>query len=58
MIGWLWRMIVGRFDHCRHEWETMDKASISTTDEATKRIIGFHVNLRCKKCGIWHSRKL
>ena len=52
MIGWLYRLIVGSFTHCRHEWETLGK---EITDESYKKEIA--VMLRCKKCGDVNVKK-
>jgi hypothetical protein len=48
MIGWLYRLIVGRFTDCRHEWE------IHQTITGKYRVVGGEAlihSLRCKKCG-------
>jgi hypothetical protein len=48
MIGWLWRMVIGRFTTCHHRW--MVRESITgnyVIGNGTRR---FYV-LRCEKCG-------
>lgn len=47
MLGFFWRMIVGHFYSCQHEWETIDRSNESLHD----RIIARVWFLRCKKCG-------
>lgn len=49
MIGWLYRMIVGRFDSCRHNWETIGKGEVCRVSDGA--VIGHRYDLRCKSCG-------
>lgn len=55
MLGWLWRMIVGRFDACEHMWECEEKHKL--TDD-NGRVYGLKVILRCTECGDYCSREL
>jgi hypothetical protein len=54
MIGWIWRVLVGRFSRCDHSWKT----------ESDKRLtdgmggIGHRIHLRCALCGDWRKRDL
>jgi len=48
MIGWLWRIIVGRFSSCEHQWEIFTQFRLRDENNA---IIGRLVVLRCQKCG-------
>lgn len=57
MIGWLWRVIFGRFTICRHEWETMTKGPLKGAN-AMGEWCGQRVELRCKKCGDWKKKDL
>lgn len=49
MIGWPYRMIVGRFDSCRHSWETIHTANVMTA--GYENPTAFKFVLRCKSCG-------
>jgi len=48
MLGWLWRVIVGRFSSCEHEWEDHKEIPLLNRDNEH---IGNSYLLRCKKCG-------
>jgi hypothetical protein len=58
MIGWLWRLIVGRFSEapeCRHEWETVRSGG------SAPGVFGSSFtwyDCRCKKCGHMKCFKL
>jgi hypothetical protein len=60
MLGFLWRMIVGRFSMCDHQWETVEVRPVvnwagderKVTDRFQRYI------LRCKKCGDVSKRDL
>lgn len=47
MLGWLYRMIIGRFSRCEHKWETADTATLSGGHGAR----GVRYILRCERCG-------
>jgi len=53
MLGYLWRILVGRFG-CEHKWE------VDTTGPIMEdyRHVGTYYNLRCEKCGDAMKRKL
>ena len=48
MLGWLYRLIIGRFSNCDHEWEIIKTYKIADTKgrHRTDRHL-----LSCKKCG-------
>lgn len=48
MIGWLWRILVGRVSSCQHEWETLENRDIGNRKG---NVIGSYYILKCKKCG-------
>jgi hypothetical protein len=48
MIGFIWRVIIGRFASCSHRWETIDQKRIDYIDTGTTGIIYI---MRCKDCG-------
>ena len=50
MIGWLWRMIVGRFTACEHKWQTFSEMKV-TPRGRQEVIAGMLYGLRCEKCG-------
>lgn len=56
MIGWLWRLLIGRFTSCDHKWETKEELQYVTKD--TRAPAGKRVLLRCEKCGDWTMRDL
>lgn len=56
MIGWLWRILVGRFTSCRHEWETVGRIALVASSKDTCPI-GHCYHLRCKKCGDYKQRR-
>jgi len=57
MIGWLWRVLVGRFSMppiCAHKWEIHEQIEVMAerlmpTDEPVA--IGRKYVLRCQDCG-------
>lgn len=49
MIGWLYRMIVGRFVSCRHSWETIRETEMMK--EGYDLPVKTRWTLRCKSCG-------
>jgi hypothetical protein len=55
MIGWLYRILIGSFHVCEHQWEILDSGSIV---ESRNIKIGVFYNLRCKKCGELTVRNL
>lgn len=50
MIGWLYRMILGRFDACEHKWATFSEINLSPRGRPEK-YAGTIYGLRCEKCG-------
>lgn len=46
MLGWLYRIIIGKFDTCDHIWVTV-KTGIINTDCGTKA----YYDKECSKCG-------
>ncbi len=52
MIGWLYRLIVGTFKQCPHEWETIKQGHVITQGIGHT---GRWYDLRCKKCGKIHG---
>lgn len=50
MLGFLWRLLVGRFSVCAHEWETVATGPIGMLD-GKFTLTGHYYELRCKKCG-------
>lgn len=51
MIGWLYRIIVGYFDKCDHQWETEEVYRVL---DDNGNIIGRAVYAKCKICGKPH----
>lgn len=50
MLGWLWRMIVGRFG-CEHKWVVAEKHPFEEKFAGTTYATGQLFILRCEKCG-------
>lgn len=48
VIGWLWRVLIGRFSCCHHQWEDYRKFSGTYVYGGGEHLIYV---LRCKKCG-------
>lgn len=55
MIGWIWRLIVGRFSRCDHKWKILHSLeyarSSKSTEGHTRKIEGMQHTLQCEKCG-------
>lgn len=49
MIGLLWRLIVGSFKSCNHQWDTTHKIPIR--DDGESLPTGYRFVLTCKNCG-------
>lgn len=50
MLGWIWRLLVGRFSRCEHQWETVDVRDVlDKTDGGEDRYKRYI--LRCQNCG-------
>lgn len=56
MIGWIWRMVIGRFSNCDHQWIAGElvKSYVSGDDMPVKikRV------MKCTKCGDIKTRSL
>ena len=53
MLGFLYKIIIGSFYICDHNWEIIENLSIMVEDlERGRKII-----LQCKKCGdVWAKK--
>ncbi len=62
MIGWIWRMIVGRFSRCDHKWKIIQSLEYMKRSESieghTRRIEGMQHTLQCEKCGDLMKREI
>jgi hypothetical protein len=65
VLGWLWRVLVGRFSRCDHVWGTIDVGSLSKHPDdvwkslgAEPYVVGHFHDLRCTKCGDVVRRRL
>jgi hypothetical protein len=47
MIGWFWRIFVGRFTSCRHKWVKSDEVKL--LDDG--KVVGYILVLSCGHCG-------
>ena len=50
MIGWIYRMIVGRFTRCDHKFEIHEERDVVTQFLGTRQEYRMYT-LRCSKCG-------
>ncbi len=50
MLGWIYRLLIGRFVSCNHEWEI--ESSHDRLDIKDNYVLGRAYFARCKKCGI------
>lgn len=57
MIGWIWRMIVGRFG-CAHEWETVKIVRLTVTDDFGGDSTGLRTYLCCKNAENGNAKTL
>lgn len=54
MVGWLFRLLVGRFTACPHQWETLQMSRWKATywnGHGNGHGNGPSALMRCKKCG-------
>lgn len=51
MLGWLWRVIVGRFSSCQHVWTVRDEGSYEREWASGAEQTGLWFVLQCSKCG-------
>lgn len=53
MIGWLWRVLIGRFRECDHHWIILHREEIRGVDDfGDENGHCWHeYHLRCEKCG-------
>lgn len=59
MIGWLWRMLVGRFTSppsCQHKWQ--EKHRFDVVKPETRRLALILVELHCSVCGEVTTRRV
>lgn len=47
MIGWLYRMLVGRFNRCDHDWKLLGEETVMTGPNSH----AVRYTLQCKHCG-------
>jgi len=47
MLGYLWRLIIGRFSSCEHQWTIIKNGNITQDDV----ICGEWYDLQCVICG-------
>ena len=55
MLGYLWRLIIGRLSSCEHHWTTIKTGEITSDDVV---VIGSYYDLQCDKCGDLKRRNL
>jgi hypothetical protein len=51
MIGCLYRLLIGRFWQCRHDWNTEKFTTAKPTWGDSEVAVIHCYHLRCKKCG-------
>lgn len=61
MLGWLYRIIIGYFHVCNHEWEIIKNREVEVYDDEIDDLVVEHYSkylLQCKKCGDLKTVKL
>ena len=58
MIGWLWRVLVGRFQQCEHKWKYQNVVKVFDIDVSCKNPAETRIILQCEKCGDIVSRRV
>lgn len=53
MIGWLWRVLIGSFRGCKHEFTLIDTVEVKTRGIHTNNIYVSH----CSNCGKFRKTK-
>lgn len=56
MLGWLYRILIGRFTECDHHWVILRRVDIIESDFGDIPY-GRRYELQCDKCGWLKSRK-
>ena len=56
MLGWLYRMIVGRFSTCEHKWVVLKEVALYE-DSLSAAPCGVRYELQCSKCGDLKSQE-
>lgn len=49
MLGWVFRILIGNFSFCKHEWKVLD--NIDVKEKYGTKILYRKYNLQCEKCG-------
>lgn len=50
MIGWLYRIIIGRFG-CEHNWKILKPVDVQVHYEDSSPEVWIDYHLQCSKCG-------
>ena len=61
MLGWLYRVFVGRFHVpvCDHVWATQKTVELHLKGDApSAAVVGWEKHLCCTKCGDWKAVRL
>lgn len=53
MIGWFWKLLVGSFHSCQHEWKIVGECNV-VDDSGTK--VAYKFYQQCTKCGDLKSK--
>jgi len=56
MLGWLYRIVIGRFGACAHEWVIYREVAIFDGSRASRPCANRY-ELKCKKCGDMRKRE-
>jgi len=57
MLGWLWRVLVGRFSRCDHKWDVAEVRRVTDRIDGGESRYQRYV-LLCQKCGDVQSRDI
>jgi hypothetical protein len=55
MLGWLWRVIVGRFNGCTHKWKLISETGVVPYEGALPYYRKYV--LQCEHCGNLKNKK-
>lgn len=56
MLAFLYKLIIGNFNTCKHEWETISKCDMYENTYSTMSL-GVKYTMCCKICGEIKSKK-
>lgn len=58
MIGLLWRLLIGRFASCEHQWAKRNSLEMYDNDTGDGLPTAIQKHLQCTKCGNFKAVRL